>query len=174
MEKQGDWSNFSHLMLNTPLCKIYANSILSSLNARGGWRFNMHSLGEGTSQLAETTSHFQSFRIENDPNNLASNVMPGVAPRVISWLGLMPGSSVELKCLKTRLTVVRYNRPSEIRARGSYSRWISWNERWHTQETFPHYVTCRLRKARVWISALVGWHGIWSTASNFSLLIMLL
>ncbi|KAL9709402.1 hypothetical protein Ac2012v2_007138 [Leucoagaricus gongylophorus] len=71
----------THLMLNTPLCKIYANSILSSLNARGGWRFNMHSLGEGTSQLAETTSHFQSFRIENDPNNLASNVMPGVAPR---------------------------------------------------------------------------------------------
>ncbi|KAL4080920.1 hypothetical protein J3A83DRAFT_4203351 [Scleroderma citrinum] len=29
-----------HLIFNVPLAKLYSNSLLSSLNARGGWRYN--------------------------------------------------------------------------------------------------------------------------------------
>ncbi|KAJ3565254.1 hypothetical protein NP233_g7744 [Leucocoprinus birnbaumii] len=29
-----------HLMLNFPLCKLYSNSLISSLNSRGGWRYD--------------------------------------------------------------------------------------------------------------------------------------
>lgn len=30
----------THLMLNFPLCKLYSNSLISSLNSRGGWRYD--------------------------------------------------------------------------------------------------------------------------------------
>jgi len=29
----------THLMLNFPLCKLYSNSLISSLNSRGGWKY---------------------------------------------------------------------------------------------------------------------------------------
>ncbi|KAF9442480.1 hypothetical protein P691DRAFT_714374 [Macrolepiota fuliginosa MF-IS2] len=30
----------THMMINIPLCKLYSNSLLSSLNARGGWKYD--------------------------------------------------------------------------------------------------------------------------------------
>ncbi|KAF9443895.1 hypothetical protein P691DRAFT_808166 [Macrolepiota fuliginosa MF-IS2] len=33
-------SSGTHLMLNFPLCKLYSNSLISSLNSRGGWKYN--------------------------------------------------------------------------------------------------------------------------------------
>ncbi|KIM78193.1 hypothetical protein PILCRDRAFT_598781 [Piloderma croceum F 1598] len=32
-----------HLIFNVPLPKLYTNSLMSSLNARGGWKFSQHS-----------------------------------------------------------------------------------------------------------------------------------
>lgn len=31
-------------MLNFPLCKLYSNSLISSLNSRGGWKYGTSSL----------------------------------------------------------------------------------------------------------------------------------
>jgi len=39
-----------HLMFNFPLCKLYSNSLMSSLNARHGWRFESH--GESSSEAS--------------------------------------------------------------------------------------------------------------------------
>ncbi|KAF9447614.1 hypothetical protein P691DRAFT_802142 [Macrolepiota fuliginosa MF-IS2] len=57
----------THLIVNTPLCKLYTNSLMSSLNARGGWKFdqskdtpsNTHSTGV-TSYHTNSTSGVRS------------------------------------------------------------------------------------------------------------------
>ncbi|KAJ3572955.1 hypothetical protein NP233_g2742 [Leucocoprinus birnbaumii] len=55
----------THLIVNTPLCKIYSNSLLSSLNARGGWKFKESSDSSQTEVAtfhANTTSGSRSLR----------------------------------------------------------------------------------------------------------------
>lgn len=34
-----DQGDDSHLIFNVPLSKLYTNSLMSSLNSRGGWKF---------------------------------------------------------------------------------------------------------------------------------------
>ncbi|KIK59013.1 hypothetical protein GYMLUDRAFT_45033 [Collybiopsis luxurians FD-317 M1] len=45
-----------HLVLNCPLGKLYANSLLSSLNSRGGWKF-MESQAPTNDRSGEYTEH---------------------------------------------------------------------------------------------------------------------
>jgi len=40
------------MMVNIPLCKLYSNSLLSSLNARGGWKYDDISSLETDSSVA--------------------------------------------------------------------------------------------------------------------------
>ncbi|KJA16959.1 hypothetical protein HYPSUDRAFT_147030, partial [Hypholoma sublateritium FD-334 SS-4] len=48
-----------HLIFNFPLCKLYSNSLMSSLNARGGWRYgsskNEHTTTEVTSATPQAS-----------------------------------------------------------------------------------------------------------------------
>ena len=39
------WRFYSHLIFNIPLSKLYTISMMSSLNARGGWKFSNQSGG---------------------------------------------------------------------------------------------------------------------------------
>ncbi|KAF9524249.1 hypothetical protein CPB83DRAFT_861476 [Crepidotus variabilis] len=41
-----------HLMFNFPLCKLYSNSVMSSLNSRRGWKFGNSAGGESQGQAA--------------------------------------------------------------------------------------------------------------------------
>jgi len=43
----------THLIFNVPLSKLYTNSLMSSLNARGGWKF-LHKSGETASSVVAT------------------------------------------------------------------------------------------------------------------------
>jgi len=36
----------THLMFNFPLCKLYSNSLMSSLNSRRGWKYGNTTIGE--------------------------------------------------------------------------------------------------------------------------------
>ncbi|KAJ3557842.1 hypothetical protein NP233_g11641 [Leucocoprinus birnbaumii] len=57
----------TYLIVNTPLCKLYSNSLMSSLNSRGGWKFSQGSIstsrmGDGDiSFQAQSTSHLRPF-----------------------------------------------------------------------------------------------------------------
>jgi len=45
----------THLIFNVPLSKLYTNSLMSSLNARGGWKFSQRS-GQATSTQGAITA----------------------------------------------------------------------------------------------------------------------
>ncbi|KAF8177996.1 hypothetical protein BJ912DRAFT_1130885 [Pholiota molesta] len=52
------YANGTHLVFNFPLCKLYTNSLMSSLNARAGWRYGSAHGGTGTaSDLLQQDSH---------------------------------------------------------------------------------------------------------------------
>ena len=56
----------SHLLFNVPLAKLYTNSLMSSLNARGGWKYNMPSQltnphGSNTQQAVSASSNVSYF-----------------------------------------------------------------------------------------------------------------
>ncbi|KAJ3567078.1 hypothetical protein NP233_g6593 [Leucocoprinus birnbaumii] len=57
-------STGTHLILNTPLCKLYSNSLLSSLNARGGWKFGStdgQTCTQGSAIHIQSSSGIRSF-----------------------------------------------------------------------------------------------------------------
>ncbi|KAF9439919.1 hypothetical protein P691DRAFT_804680, partial [Macrolepiota fuliginosa MF-IS2] len=43
---------FVHLLVNLPLCKLYSNSLFSTLNARGSWKFSESSSSEQNASVA--------------------------------------------------------------------------------------------------------------------------
>ncbi|KAF9449123.1 hypothetical protein P691DRAFT_774907 [Macrolepiota fuliginosa MF-IS2] len=45
----GDSHSGAHLLLNFPLCKLYSNSLVSSLNSRGGWQYGREGSDRATS-----------------------------------------------------------------------------------------------------------------------------
>ncbi|KAJ3573318.1 hypothetical protein NP233_g2514 [Leucocoprinus birnbaumii] len=53
----------SYLIVNTPLCKLYSNSLMSSLNSRGGWKFN-----EGSILASRTVDGDISFQTQSTPH----------------------------------------------------------------------------------------------------------
>lgn len=55
---------YSYMIFNLPLSKLYTNSLLSSLNSRGGWRRN------GSAQVASNS--MGSFVIQNSPGGKQS------------------------------------------------------------------------------------------------------
>ncbi|KAJ3512386.1 hypothetical protein NLJ89_g3550 [Agrocybe chaxingu] len=46
----------THFLFNFPLAKLYANSLMSSLNSRRGWKFNGTSSGSASESQGNTTS----------------------------------------------------------------------------------------------------------------------
>ncbi|KIM89106.1 hypothetical protein PILCRDRAFT_212313 [Piloderma croceum F 1598] len=50
----------NHLMFNVPLSKLYTNSLMSSLNARGGWKFSQRS-DEPTSVMSKSQVCIMAF-----------------------------------------------------------------------------------------------------------------
>ncbi|KAF8957235.1 hypothetical protein BDZ97DRAFT_1670221 [Flammula alnicola] len=44
----------THLLFNFPLCKLYSNSLMSSLNSRRGWKYGGTSSGESEGQIVST------------------------------------------------------------------------------------------------------------------------
>lgn len=63
-----------HLLFNFPLCKLYTNSLMSSLNSRKGWNFSMGSgdqkttVGDAeTGQIASTQVNLQSHASYRPP-----------------------------------------------------------------------------------------------------------
>jgi hypothetical protein len=68
-----EFTSVSHLIFNFPLCKLYTNSLMSSLNSRKGWGFSAASESSerpGISIDVEktTVSHGISSQIPDDPN----------------------------------------------------------------------------------------------------------
>ncbi|KAJ3559307.1 hypothetical protein NP233_g11298 [Leucocoprinus birnbaumii] len=59
----------THLIFNVMLSKLYSNSLLSSLNSRGGWKFNQLSTTPSSSPQAATD--ISTFQAENTPSFLS-------------------------------------------------------------------------------------------------------
>ncbi|KAF9448637.1 hypothetical protein P691DRAFT_775279 [Macrolepiota fuliginosa MF-IS2] len=107
----------THLILNTPLCKLYSNSLLSSLNARGGWKFDQskdtpsHS---DTSLHVNSTSGIQSFK--ENTTSFMSRMTPRNLPRDPTTVQSKPEIFVHVESheMQDNVLPMATKRPSNI------------------------------------------------------------
>ena len=68
----------SHLIFNFPLCKLYSNSLMSSLNSRRGWRLKLPSRGSSNMNSITATSVNQGILLTSD--RPTSSLTPSTSP----------------------------------------------------------------------------------------------
>lgn len=68
----------SHLIFNFPLCKLYSNSLMSSLNSRRGWRLKLPSRGSSNMNSITATSVNQGILLTS--NRPTSSLGPSTSP----------------------------------------------------------------------------------------------
>lgn len=76
----------THLLFNFPLCKLYTNSLMSSLNSRKGWHFG----GSSGSEQGRST-------IDHEAGHLHSTAQVNFRPQLLSSSKGVPGGQVGVK-----------------------------------------------------------------------------